>query len=158
MRYSMDNTLKSLSSTAFLRTSSATSSASLTTAVPFSWLTLAPFTPSRDSSDPFTEASQCLHIIPSILIVFFIPGSSLSSSSISFIICGISIRFLFLSCLVFLISNRFSVSAFVTTQKLDRLIAAAPNIGLSCHPRRCIHTPAASGIPITLYMNAQNRF
>ena len=35
-------------------------------------------------------------------------------------------------------------------KKLDKLMAAAPNIGLSCQPSRCIHAPAASGIPITL--------
>ena len=53
---------------------------------------------------------------------------------------------------------RFNLSAFITTQKLERLIAAAPNIGLSSHPKIGIHTPAASGIPITLYINAQKRF
>ena len=38
----------------------------------------------------------------------------------------------------------------MTTQKLDRLIAAAPNIGSSIQPVIGIHTPAASGMPITL--------
>ena len=31
--------------------------------------------------------------------------------------------------------TRFKRNAFVTTQKLDKLIAAAPNIGLSFHPQ-----------------------
>jgi len=43
-----------------------------------------------------------------------------------------------------------SLSAFITTQKLDRLIAAAPNIGLSSHPNTGIKTPAARGMPIML--------
>ena len=47
-------------------------------------------------------------------------------------------------------SNANADSALVTTQKLDRLIAAAANTGLSCHPRRLIKTPAARGIPSTL--------
>ena len=55
-----------------------------------------------------------------------------------------------LSLAVLWILNRFSRSAFVTTQKLERLMAAAPNIGFSVHPKIGIHTPAASGIPITL--------
>ena len=46
--------------------------------------------------------------------------------------------------------TKFSRSAFMTTQKLDRLIAAAPNIGSSIQPVIGIHTPAASGMPITL--------
>ena len=45
---------------------------------------------------------------------------------------------------------RLSLNALVTTQKLDKLIAAAPNIGLSVHPNTGIHAPAASGIPIQL--------
>jgi hypothetical protein len=52
--------------------------------------------------------------------------------------------------LVYLIFAIFSRSAFETTQKLDRLIAIAPNIGSSSHPKRGINTPAASGIPIML--------
>ena len=65
------------------------------------------------------------------------------------------------------IFTRLSLKALVTTQKLERLIAAAPNIGFISQPVRCIHTPAASGIPLSrrsapspiiLYMNAQNRF
>ena len=64
----------------------------------------------------------------------------------------------FLSCFVLWILTRLSRNAFVTTQKLERLIAAAPNIGLSVQPVSGIQQPAASGIPITLYINAQNRF
>ena len=48
------------------------------------------------------------------------------------------------------IRNRFRRRAFVTTQKLERLIAAAPNIGFSFQPNSGIHTPAASGIPMIL--------
>ena len=48
------------------------------------------------------------------------------------------------------ILNRFSLNAFVTTQKLDRLIAAAPNIGFNFQPKIGIQIPAASGIPIAL--------
>ena len=40
--------------------------------------------------------------------------------------------------------------ALVTTQKLDKLMAAAPNIGFNFHPKTGYHTPAANGIPITL--------
>lgn len=43
-----------------------------------------------------------------------------------------------------------TIDELVTTQKLERLIAAAPNIGFNVHPKIGIHTPAASGIPITL--------
>ena len=39
--------------------------------------------------------------------------------------------FYFLSLLASYILKRFSLSAFVTTQKLDKLMAAAPNIGFS---------------------------
>ena len=46
--------------------------------------------------------------------------------------------------------TKFSRSAFMTTQKLDRLIAAAPNIGFNFQPSRLMNTPAASGMPITL--------
>ena len=56
------------------------------------------------------------------------------------------------------ILNKFNLSALDTTQKLDRLMAAAANIGFSCQPSIEMNTPAAKGIPITLYINAQNRF
>ena len=46
-------------------------------------------------------------------------------------------------------SNRFSRRALDTTQKLDRLMAAAPNMGFSVRPRG-ISRPAASGMPMTL--------
>ena len=45
--------------------------------------------------------------------------------------------------------KRLSRRAFDTTQKLDRLIAAAPNIGLSVSPSG-MNTPAASGMPMVL--------
>ena len=45
---------------------------------------------------------------------------------------------------------KFSLSAFITTQKLERLIAAAPNMGVMPTPNMGIHTPAANGMPTTL--------
>ena len=36
----------------------------------------------------------------------------------------------------------------MTTQKLDRLMAAAPNMGFICQPKTGINRPAASGMPI----------
>ena len=53
------------------------------------------------------------------------------------------------SCLVLCRSKRFSRRALLTTQKLDRLMAAAPNIGLRVSPSG-MKTPAASGMPMTL--------
>ena len=44
----------------------------------------------------------------------------------------------------------FSLSALLTTQKLERLIAAAPSIGLSSQPKSGVNTPAATGIHNTL--------
>ena len=49
--------------------------------------------------------------------------------------------------------HRFSRRALVTTQKLDRLIAAAPNIGLSFHPNKGYHKPAA----IEMYFMAADK-
>ena len=46
--------------------------------------------------------------------------------------------------------TKFNRSAFITTQKLERLIAAAPNMGVMPTPNTGIHTPAASGMPTTL--------
>ena len=50
---------------------------------------------------------------------------------------------------IFLTSKKFNLSAFVTTQKLDKLIAAAPIIGFSVKPAQT-NAPAATGIQITL--------
>ena len=122
-----------------------TGAVSVTTAVPFSWLTSADATPSIASSVFFTLASQWPHIMPSIVMVFTIPCSVVmfrSSFGISFLIL--------LSFDASCIRNRFSLSAFVTTQKLDKLIAAAPNIGFNLIWKSGYHSPAASGIPITL--------
>ena len=46
--------------------------------------------------------------------------------------------------------TKFSRSAFITTQKLERLMAAAPNMGVMPTPNTGIHTPAANGMPTTL--------
>ena len=46
-------------------------------------------------------------------------------------------------------SNRFSRRALLTTQKLDRLMAAAPNMGFSVRPKE-MNAPAASGMPMVL--------
>src|SRR5699024_4326602 len=106
--------------------------------------------------------SQWGHIIPSTVSVFAILFSSFSkgqepaaeqepswftfASASGFRLAGL----IFLSRLASWILKRFRRRAFVTTQKLDRLIAAAPNMGFSVQPKTGIHTPAARGIPITL--------
>ena len=46
--------------------------------------------------------------------------------------------------------KRFRRRAFVTTVKLDKLMAAAPTMGLSFQPRSEMNTPAASGMQMTL--------
>ena len=46
--------------------------------------------------------------------------------------------------------TKFNRSAFITTQKLERLMAAAPNMGVMPTPNTGIHTPAANGMPTTL--------
>ena len=46
--------------------------------------------------------------------------------------------------------KKLSLSALVTTQKLERLIAAAPNMGLSAILNTGISAPAAIGIPMQL--------
>ena len=56
----------------------------------------------------------------------------------------------FLSFFELYIENQFKRNALVTTQKLDKLIAAAPNIGFNCQPKIGIQSPAANGIPIAL--------
>ena len=48
------------------------------------------------------------------------------------------------------IRKRFSLKALVTTQKLERLMAAAPNMGFNFQPKTGYHNPAARGIPTTL--------
>ena len=111
------------------------------TTIIFSWLTSAVSTSGSASSAFLTRASQCGHIMPSILSLSFITGSSflISLFFIGIIISSFGRSF-----------TKFRRRAFVTTQKLERLIAAAPNIGLSCKPKNGINTPAASGMPIIL--------
>ena len=53
---------------------------------------------------------------------------------------------LFFFVLLYFALNELSLNALVTTQKEDRLIAAAPNIGLRVRPNK----PAARGMPTTL--------
>ena len=119
------------------------------TAVPVSWLTTASVIKGSASRAFFTEASQCLHIIPLIFTVFvMVLFLSFFCSSLidSVIVRGI---FAALSGLSFAGSfslNRFSRRAFMQTVKLERLMAAAPIIGLIFHPKR----PAASGMQIRL--------
>ena len=43
-----------------------------------------------------------------------------------------------------------SLRAHKSADELDRLIAAAPNMGFNFQPKRLINKPAASGIPIAL--------
>lgn len=49
-------------------------------------------------------------------------------------------------------------SAFVTTLTELTAIAALARVGVSCHPVQGASTPAATGIPTTLYAKAQKRF
>ena len=46
--------------------------------------------------------------------------------------------------------EQVQTQGIVTTQKLERLIAAAPNIGFNFSPNSGYQIPAANGIPITL--------
>jgi hypothetical protein len=52
----------------------------------------------------------------------------------------------------------FNLRLFVTTLTELRAIAAPAIIGLSINPVSGYSTPAATGMPITLYINAQKRF
>ena len=108
--------------------------------MPASWLTAALSTPGTASRAFFTRASQWPHIIPSIFKVF---------SMIFFSFFFFS-AFIFLSLSARCRSKKFSLSALDTTQKLDKLMAAAPNMGFSFHPRTGIKSPMARGMPTTL--------
>ena len=109
------------------------------TAVPFSQLTWAEATWGRASSAPFTRFSQCSHIMPETSSIF-----SVSSPT------GADFCARRRSWAAEWSLNQFSRRALLTTQKLERLMAAAPNMGLRVQPKMGIHTPAASGMPITL--------
>ncbi len=108
----------------FFRTSFETSRLSVTTAVPVSWLTIASSTSGISFRALF---NGCLAVTAHHSVNFH-----------SFFLYLFSPYFLcflnefFLSFLGLYILNQFNLSALVTTQKLDKLIAAAPNIGLSC--------------------------
>lgn len=52
----------------------------------------------------------------------------------------------------------FNRKLFNTTDTELNAIAALANIGFNNSPLTGNKTPAANGIPITLYINAQNRF
>ena len=87
----------------------------------------------RASNAFFTAASQWPHIIPSIFIVFVIEVFSFSllivvSAATASAVTGC---FSGLSFLELLTGKRLSLKALETTQKLERLMAAAPNIGFS---------------------------
>lgn len=77
-------------------------------------------------------------------MIFIIVLSSFLDLFFSFL------AFNFLSFDASYILKRFNLNAFDTTQKLDKLMAAAPNIGFNFHLNSGYHTPAASGIPIIL--------
>ena len=47
-------------------------------------------------------------------------------------------------------SKKFSRRALETTETLERLMAAAANMGLNVQPVRGIQAPAARGIPAAL--------
>ena len=115
-------------------------------AVPSVWLATALSTWGRASSAFFTVISQWGHIIPSTFITFVIAEFSFSIGSAA----STTGCLIFLSRLGEYSLKRFNRRALVTTQKLDRLMAAAPNIGFKVQPKMGIHTPAAKGIPITL--------
>ena len=152
-------TLYPFASTAAASVSAGTFRSSMTTAVPFSWLAVASVTPSTASSAVFTAFSQWAHIMPSIFSVAVFPLSAAfpppSHARSLPSLTGSGLR-RYLRC--FLMLNRLSLSAFATTHTLDRLMAAAPNIGFISQPNSGIQAPAASGMPMTLYINAQNRF
>ena len=129
-------------------------------AVPFSWLTSALCTPSRASRAFFTVASQWPHIMPSIWMVFFIvtfsvfisfcTGQDLVSHAVSAgssragALCLGGASWAALRGL-----KVFSRRALVTTQTLERLMAAEAIIGFSVMPM-AVKTPAASGIQTAL--------
>ena len=78
------------------------------------------------------------HIMPSIFNVFSMVFFSFSFLMTFFSRTGCGNRI------------KFSLSALQTTKKLDKLIAAAPNIGFNCQPKIGSKAPAASGMPIML--------
>ncbi len=80
--------------------------------------------------------------MPRISIVF-----SMVVSSFNWIVTGAFFRFL--SRPASRRRKRLSRSALDTTQKLERLMAAAPSMGFSVSPSG-INTPAAMGMPTVL--------
>ena len=52
----------------------------------------------------------------------------------------------------------FNLKLFNTTETELKAIAALASIGFNSSPFIRNKTPAANGIPITLYINAQNKF
>ena len=52
----------------------------------------------------------------------------------------------------------FNLKLFNTTETELKAIAALASIGFNSSPFIGNKTPAANGIPITLYINAQNKF
>ena len=104
----------------------------------------------------FLSGLELIKGVPSTCRVFFITLSSLTSDVVWSSTAGCTgaagreTAFLALwSCLVLCRSNRFNRSALLTTQKLDRLMAAAPNMGFRVRPKG-MNTPAASGMPMVL--------
>ena len=85
-----------------------------------------------------------MNFIGAVRAVIFINKEKLRADHIAWFIGFTAVY------IVSYILKKFSLKAFVTTQKLDKLIAAAPNIGFNCQPNIGIQTPAARGIPITL--------
>ena len=76
----------------------------------------------------------------------------------SFLVFLAFFSFIFPSCRASCGLKRLSRNALLTTQKLDKLIAAAQNMGFNVQPNSDTNAPAANGIPKALYMNAQKRF
>ena len=135
-----------MASTARVRASSLTSASKRTLAVPASWLAVADRTPGTFSRAPFTAASQCSHIMPVMRTVFSARAGFSSTTGAS----GRSTGCFFPRSRAGSYSlNKFSRRALVTTQKLDKLMAAAPIMGFSVTPS-FTKAPAARGMQMLL--------
>ena len=98
-----------------------------------------------------TRPEQWAHIMPSIIMVFFIAVSPFSSvvSIMVWVSTTASVAF---SCwfLWNLGLKSLTRRALETTQTELMLMAAAPNMGFSFQPKELKNTPAASGMPMEL--------
>ena len=91
------------------------------------------------------RVQHSFYIMPSIEIVF----PFLNSPFYFFIYCfyfSIAIFLIYITA----IAKNLSLNAFATTKSEEKLIAAAPIIGLSLIPKGTYNAPAAAGIQIML--------